>query len=110
MVRILLFITLLAVGASGYFAYNDVNAKIVGLTDNLDIANEETRVATEEKDKALTAQSEAKAEAEAQAEADVKAEAGRLARAIRVTSWWKGSPVAPTALLSWPRLGGTPGG
>ena len=64
MVRILLFITLLAVGASGYFAYNDVNAKIVGLTDNLDIANEETRVATEEKDKALTAQSEAEAEAE----------------------------------------------
>ncbi len=64
MVRILLFITLLAVGASGYFAYNDVNAKIVGLTDNLDIANEETRVATEEKDKALTAQSEAEAKAE----------------------------------------------
>ena len=64
MVRILLFITLLAVGASGYFAYNDVNAKIVGLTDNLDIANEETRVATEEKNKALTAQSEAEAEAE----------------------------------------------
>ena len=64
MVRILLFITLLAVGASGYFAYNDVNAKIVGLTENLDIANEETRVATEEKDKALTAQSEAEAEAE----------------------------------------------
>ena len=64
MVRILLFITLLAVGASGYFAYNDVDAKIVGLTDNLDIANEETRVATEEKDKALTAQSEAEAEAE----------------------------------------------
>ena len=64
MVRILLFITLLAVGASGYFAYNDVNAKIVGLTENLDIANEETRVATEEKDKALTAQSEAEAKAE----------------------------------------------
>ena len=64
MVRILLFITLLAVGASGYFAYNDVNAKIVGLTDNLDTANEETRVATEEKDKALTAQSEAEAKAE----------------------------------------------
>ena len=64
MVRILLFITLLAVGASGYFAYNDVNAKIVGLTDDLDIANEETRVATEEKDKALTAQSEAEAKAE----------------------------------------------
>ena len=64
MVRILLFITLLAVGASGYFAYNDVNAKIVGLTNNLDIANEETRVATEEKDKALTAQSEAEAKAE----------------------------------------------
>ena len=64
MVRILLFITLLAVGASGYFAYNDVNAKIVGLTDNLVVANEETRVATEEKDKALTAQSEAEAKAE----------------------------------------------
>ena len=64
MVRILLFITLLAVGASGYFAYNDVNAKIVGLTDDLDTANELTRVATEEKDKALTAQSEAEAEAE----------------------------------------------
>ena len=64
MVRILLFITLLAVGASGYFAYNDVNGKIVGLTESLDIANEESRVATEDKEKALAAQSKAESEAE----------------------------------------------
>ena len=40
-----------------------------------------------------------------QVEANAEAEAGHVARAAGGTSWWKKSPVAPTALLSWPRLG-----
>ena len=55
------------------------------------------------------AEADAEAEAEPQVKAIVEAEVGKMARAIRQTSWWKKSPVAPTALLSWPRLGGTPG-
>ena len=57
----------------------------------------------------VEADAEVEAEAEPQAEAIVEAEVGILARAICGTSWRKKSPVAPTALLSWPRLGGTPG-
>ena len=44
-----------------------------------------------------------------QVEANAVAEVGHVARAARGTAWWKKTPVAPKALLSWPRLGGTPG-
>ena len=75
-------------------------------------ATAKTKAEAEAKAKAgaeADAEAEPHAEAEPQAEAIVEAKAGMLARAIRVTSWWKKSPVAPTVLLSWPRLGGTPG-
>ena len=73
-------------------------------------ATAKTKAEADAKAKAgAEADAEEEAAAEPQAEAIVEAEAGALAQATRLTPWWKKSPVAPTALLSWPRLGGTPG-
>ena len=64
MVRILLFITLLAVGASGYFAYNDVNGKIDNLTSERDSAQEASDDFESKMNDAVAAQSKAESEAE----------------------------------------------
>jgi hypothetical protein len=64
MVRILLFITLLAVGASGYFAYNDVNGKIGNLTDERDSAQQSSDDFESKMNDAVAAKSKAESEAE----------------------------------------------
>jgi hypothetical protein len=64
MVRILLFITLIAVGASGYLAYNDINGKIDNLTIERDSAQQSSNEFEEKMNDAVAAQSKAEAEAE----------------------------------------------
>jgi hypothetical protein len=64
MVRILLFITLIAVGASGYLAYNDINGKIDNLTSERDSAQQSSNEFEEKMNDAVAAQSKAEAEAE----------------------------------------------
>ena len=64
MVRILLFITLIAVGASGYLAYNDINGKIDNLTNERDSAQQSSNEFEEKMNDAVAAQSKAEAEAE----------------------------------------------
>jgi vacuolar-type H+-ATPase subunit I/STV1 len=64
MVRILLFITLIAVGASGYLAYNDINGKIDNLTSERDSAQQSSIEFEEKMNDAVTAQSKAESEAE----------------------------------------------
>ena len=64
MVRILLFITLLAVGASGYFAYNDVNGKIGNLTDERNSAQQSSDDFESKMNDAVAAKSKAESEAE----------------------------------------------
>ncbi len=64
MVRILLFITLLAVGASGYFAYNDVNGKIDNLTSERDSAQQASDDFESKMKDAVAAQNKAESEAE----------------------------------------------
>ena len=64
MVRILLFITLIAVGASGYLAYNDINGKIDNLTDERDSAQQSSNEFEEKMKDAVAAQSKAESEAE----------------------------------------------
>ena len=64
MVRILLFITLIAVGASGYLAYNDINGKIDNLTSERDSAQQSSNEFEEKMNDAVAAQSKAESEAE----------------------------------------------
>ena len=64
MVRILLFITLIAVGASGYLAYNDINGKIDNLTNERDSAQQSSNEFEEKMNDAVAAQSKAESEAE----------------------------------------------
>ena len=64
MVRILLFITLISVGASGYLAYNDINGKIDNLTSERDSAQQSSNEFEEKMNDAVAAQSKAEAEAE----------------------------------------------
>ena len=64
MVRILLFITLIAVGASGYLAYNDINGKIDDLTNERDLAQQSSIEFEEKMNDAVAAQSKAESEAE----------------------------------------------
>ena len=64
MVRILLFITLFAVGTSGWLSYDKVNTKIVGLESSVVSAETARDEAIDEKDKALADQSTAESEAE----------------------------------------------
>ena len=64
MVRILLFITLIAVGASGYLAYNDINGKIDNLTNERDSAQQASNEFEEKMNDAVAAQSKAESEAE----------------------------------------------
>ena len=64
MVRILLFITLIAVGASGYLAYNDINGKIDNLTNERDSAQQSSNEFEEKMNDAVSAQTKAESEAE----------------------------------------------
>ena len=64
MVRILLFITLIAVGASGYLAYNDINGKIDNLTNERNSAQQSSNEFEEKMNDAVAAQSKAESEAE----------------------------------------------
>ena len=64
MVRILLFITLIAVGASGYLAYNDINGKIDNLTNERDSAQQSSNEFEEKMNDAVAAQSKAESQAE----------------------------------------------
>ena len=65
MVRLLLAITLIAIGASGWFAFNNVSTKIEGLTTDLASMTGERDTANQAKDAAEEAQKAAEDRASA---------------------------------------------